>query len=638
MPNGYNGKILRVNLSNRSYDIEELNERFYRKYLGGRALGLYYMLKEVAVSVSPFDSKNKIIFAPSIITGSPIPGTSRHSVVSKSPLTGGYAESEAGGYWGVELKKAGFDAVIVEGKSEKPCYISIVNNNIAIKDASHIWGKDTGEAQEIIRKEIDHPKARLAIIGQGGENLVRFACIVNDLNHVNGRSGLGAVMGSKMLKAISVVGTGRIKLADREKCLKLAKYFVGNYQENADNKQLNRYGTSQYYINANNAGILPTENFKGGYFKDAEKVSHLRLDELLVKKHEGCYACPINCKIICESNEPIKIDGKYGGPEFESMVAFSSLLRVDDIYVMVKANELCNRYGIDTIATGNVIGFAMECFEKGILSKKDTNGIELKFGNGTDVLELIEKIAFKKGFGKLLAEGVKRISDFLGGECKNFAMHVKGQELPMHEPRGKYGVGLGYAVSPIGGDHLQAEHDGAFDPVLTGYSHHADSPSFFSQQIMPLGILESVESLSIGYKKVRLFTYLQNYWSLFNSLDLCIFAFGPVRTFKINQIVEIVKAVTGWDTSLWELMKVGERGTTMARCFNLLNSVGKNADILPERLFEPLQDGAFKGSKLPREKILKAITLYYQMMGWDTEGIPTEGRLAELGLNWVKLN
>jgi len=379
MPNGYNGKILRVNLSNRSYDIEEPNERFYRKYLGGRALGLYYMLKEVATRVSPFDSKNKIIFAPSIITGSPIPGTSRHSVVSKSPLTGGYAESEAGGYWGVELKKAGFDAVIVEGKSEKTCYISIVNNNISIKDASHIWGKDTGEAQEIIRKEVGYPKARVAIIGQGGENLVRFACIVNDLTHINGRSGLGAVMGSKKLKAISVVGTGKIKLADRKKCLKLAKYFVENYQKNADNKQLNRYGTSQYYINANNAGTLPTENFKGGYFKNAEKVSHLRLDELLVKKHEGCYACPIRCKIICESNKPIKIDRKYGGPEFESMAAFSSFLRVDDIYVMVKANELCNRYGLDTIATGNVIGFAMECFEKGILSKKDTNGIELKF-------------------------------------------------------------------------------------------------------------------------------------------------------------------------------------------------------------------------------------------------------------------
>lgn len=633
---GYNGEILRVNLSNGHIEGEEQGENFYRRYLGGRALALYFLLREVPTGVDALAPENKVVFAASIITGAPIPGTARHSIAAKSPLTEGYGESEAGGHWGAELKRAGFDAIVVEGRSDRPCYLWIKDGKAEIRDASHLWGKDTGEVQELIRAELGDPKIRTSLIGPAGENMVRFSAVVNDLKHVNGRSGLGAVLGSKNLKGVAVRGTSELPLADGEACRNLAKDFSLRFKQNADNQQLKLYGTSQYFLNANAAGTLPTRNFSDGTFEEADKVGSPRMHEILVVGSEGCYACPIRCKRVCRAEEPYKIDPAYGGPEFESMTAMSSLCGVDDIHAMVKGNELCNRYGLDTIATGNVIAFAMECTEKGLLSKEQTDGIDLRFGNADGMVQMIEKIAHRDGFGNLLAEGVKRVSDAVGQGSEKFAMHVKGQEFPMHEPRGKFGVGLAYAVSPTGADHLQHEHDGAFDPVLTGYSHKADAPSFFSQQIRPLGVYEPVKSLYLGPEKVKLFTYLQHYWSLFNALGLCIFTFGPVRTFRIPQIVEIVNAITGWDTSLWELMKAGERGTTMARVFNIKHGLTREDDQLPERMFTPLGKGALNGSKLPREELSEALSLYYEMMGWDSKtGIPTAGKLAELDLYWA---
>ena len=637
MPKGYNGKILRVNLSKRKTMIEEPSQDFYRRYMGGRALALYYLLREVSRDADSFAPDNKIVFAASVITGAPIPGMSRHSVVAKSPLTNAYGESEAGGYWGVELKSAGFDAIIVEGKADNPVYLWVHDGEVEIKSAEDIWGKDTGEAQEIIREEIGEEKARVAIIGPAGENMVRFACIVNDLKHVNGRCGLGAVMGSKNLKAIAVKGRNKLETAYPDKVKKLAKFFADNFRNNADNSQLNKFGTSQYFLNCNAAGTLPTKNFQAGSIEGAEKIGHEILHNEFVIGSEGCYACPVRCKRICKfEEEPYKIDPIYGGPEFESITALGSNCGVTDIKAVVKANELCNRYGLDTISTGNVIAFSMECVERGIIPPEQLEGVNLNFGNGSALVQMVEKIAKREGIGNILAEGVKRLSEKLGQESEKFAMQAKGLEYAMHEPRGKYGVGLAYAIGPFGADHLQHEHDGAFDPLLTGYSHKADEPGLFSKEAYPLGLLEPVKTLSIGPEKVRLFTYLQHWWSLFNCLEICIFVFAPVRTFKIPQIIDIVRAVTGWETSLWELMKLGERATTMARAFNIKHGLTKEDDKLAERTYEPLGAGAMKGSKVPKEDFLKAISIYYEMMGWDREtGIPTFGKLAELDISWV---
>jgi aldehyde:ferredoxin oxidoreductase len=635
MPYSYNGRILRVNLTERKTKVEKLSETFYRRFLGGRTLALYYLLREMKPGIDPYSPDNKLIFALSIITGISVPGTAKYLVAAKSPQTGGYGEAEAGGFWGPELKFAGYDAIIIDGKADEPVYLWIHDGECEFKDASHLWGKSTGEAQKIIREELQDGLIRIAQIGPAGENLVRYACIINELKYANGRCGLGAVMGSKNLKAIAVRGHKKIEPYNPQVLQRLAKFFAENIKNNVDALARQEFGTSNYFLNANFAGTLVTRNFHKGAFEYAEEVSGEKLHEKMVIGNEGCYACPNRCKRLVKLEKPYEVDPSYGGPEYETMAAFGSNCEVSSLEVIVKANELCNKYGLDTISTGSVIAFAMECYENGILTEKDTNGLELKFGNANAIIPLIEMIAFRQGLGNILAEGVAKAAEKIGKGAEKFAMHVKGKEVPMHEPRGKFGVALAYALSPIGADHLQHEHDGAFDPELTGYSHKAEALSFFIKQARPLGILEPVPSLDLGPKKVRLFTYLQYWWSLFNSLGLCIFAWAPVRIFKVNQLTELVNAATGWDMTLWELMKVGERGITMARAFNIREGLDKKDDKLPERFFEPLESGRLKGLKVPKSDFEKALITYYEMMGWDYNGVPTLGKLEELDVGWI---
>jgi aldehyde:ferredoxin oxidoreductase len=631
---GYNGKILRVDLSHKKISVEEPGEVFYRTYMGGRSLIAYYLYKELAPEIDPLSPENKLIFAVSVITGAPFPGLGRSSVGAKSPLTGLFGESEAGGYWGPELKFSGYDAIIVEGRSNEPVYLWIKDGEVQICNAAHLWGMDTKDTFELIKKEINDDRIRIEVIGKAGENLVKYAGIASDLRNYHGRTGLGAVMGSKNLKAVVVRGTKKPSFYNLDKVKKLAKWFSQNFKKNVDNNTQNRYGTNKYYFNANIGGSLPTKNWHTGHF-DELTYSVDDMHDALKIGSEGCYACPIRCKQIFKSDFPYKIDPAYGGPEYETLSSFGSLCLVKDYNVIAKAHDLCNRYGLDTISTGVTIAFAMECYENGLLTKEQTDGVELNFGNGKAMLEMIEKIASRNGFGDFLADGVKRYAKQLGGNALEYAMHVKGQELPAQEPRAKFGVGLGFALSPTGADHLQAEHDGAFDPKLAGYSHDADEPSIFVRTLNPLGILEPVESLSLEPAKVRLFTYLQHIFSLFNSLEVCIFAFEPVRTAKISFLVDLVKAVTSWETSLWELLKLGERGTTMARCFNIKHGATCEDDTLPERLFTELEGGHFKGSKLDKDEFKRAIRLYYEIMGWNSKGIPTEGKLCELNIHWM---
>ncbi|KJS50589.1 MAG: hypothetical protein VR66_01970 [Peptococcaceae bacterium BRH_c23] len=635
MPYGYNGKILRINLTTKEIKVEEPGVKFFRRYMGGRGIISYFLLKEVPKDADPLGEENKLIITTSVITGAPVPGLGRHSVGAKSPLTGFYGESESGGFWGPELKFAGYDALIIEGKSQSPVYISINNGEVEIRDAAQIWGKETGDADEAIKQELGDSRIKTLIIGPAGENLVKIAAIAHDLSHYHGRTGMGAVMGSKKLKAIVVRGTNKLEFADPEKLKSIAKYFAENYPKNADNNGQHKHGTTDYYFGAQAAGSLPTLNFTTGTFAgldyDVEKLHQ----ELKIKT-EGCYACPIRCKQVLKAEKPYKIDPKYGGPEFETLAGFGSLCGVSDMYAGPKAHEVCNRLGLDTVSASATISFAMECYEKGLITIEDTEGIELKFGNAEAMLKILEMMAYRKGFGDVLAEGSLGAARKIGKGSEKYAMQVKGQEFAMAEPRAKYGVGLAYAVSPTGADHLQHEHDGAFDSALTGYSHTADDPNVFLKSLYPMGLLDPVPSLSLGGEKVQLFTYLQHYWSMFECLDICIFVAEPVRTMKVNQLVEVVAAATGWDTSLLELMKLGERATTMTRCFNLKHGLTREDDTLPDRLFEELKGGALKGSKMDRAEFEESITLYYEMMGWDgVNGIPVKGKLYELGIGWT---
>jgi len=624
MAYGYNGKILRVDLSAEKISVDEPNEVCYRRYLGGKGAALYYLLKELRPGTGPLSPDNILIFAPSVITGAPIQGTSRFTVASKSPLTGTYGEAEAGGHWGPELKFAGFDAIVIKGKAKNPVYLWIHDGVAEIRDASKIWGKPTKEAQEGIRGELGDGKIRVAQIGPAGEKLVRFACVVNELQDVNGRGGLGAVMGSKNLKAIAVRGTKRIEMKDPEKVTAMVKWFNENFPKNPDVPGLRNIGTSQIVLAANASGGLPTRNFHEGAFEGAEEISGERMKETILVGQRACFACSVACKRVVKVDEPFKVDPAYGGPEYESIAALGSCCGVADMKAVVKANEICNAYGMDTISAGVAVAFAMECFENGILTKEDTGGIDLRFGNAEAMVKMVEMIAKRESLGDILAEGVKRAAERIGKGAEMFAMHVKGKEVPMHEGRWKTGVGLGYAVSPTGADHVQMEHDPCFE-----------TKGFFLSQLSPIGILEPVDSLDLGPRKVRLFTYLQHWWSLGNCLDLCLFTTAPVRVWTIPQVVEMVNAVTSWDTTTWELMKVGERATTMAKAFNVREGFTKDDDWLPERFFQPLEGGPLKGTELSKGVVRRAIATYYQMMGWDENGVPTEAKLEELDIGWV---
>ncbi len=617
MVNGYTGNILRVNLSNEKISIESLDEIFCRRYIGGEGFVVYYLLKELKAGIDPLGPENKLIFANGPLTGFAIPGTARNSVGAKSPLTGGFGEAEVGGYWGVELKHAGFDAIIVEGKAKNPVYLWIHDGEAEIRDANHLWGRVTGEVQEKIREELNDKYIRVAQIGPGGERLVRYACIINDLRNAAGRTGLGAVMGSKNLKAIAVRGNQKQEAADKEKLKALLKLFNETMQKR--NAGFFEFGTGGAYMEeAASSGNLSFRNFRDGGFTNAIALDPKTIKETLGLEKDGCYACSIRCKKVIKIGDPWNVDPIYGGPEYETLGALGSNCGVDDVKAVCKANELCNKYSIDTISTGISIGFAMECYEKGILTDKDTDGIKLNFGNAEAMVQMVEMICKREGLGDILAEGVKRASDKLKNGSDKFAMHVKGAEFPMHEPRLKQGMGLGFALSPTGAEHMT----------------NLDDYSFAHRRVMayhgPIGILEPLALDDLSPKKVRAVAYFSNWRYLFNALLMCYFVF-----WRYDHITDIVKAVTGWNTSIWELMKAGERISTMTRVFNNREGFTKNDDCLPERFFKPHTSGALSETKIDPDKFKNAINTYYTMMGWDENGIPTRSKLEELEIDWV---
>lgn len=618
MPFGYSGRMLRVDLTTGSTTVEKLGEEFYRTYLGGSGVIAHFLLKELSSGIEPLSPKNKLIFANGLITGVPTSGTGRNAVGAKSPLTSGFGESDVGGFWGAELKRAGYDAIIVEGRAARPVYLWISDGAVETKDARHLWGTTTGQCQEMIKGDLGEDRARFAAIGPAGEKLVRYACILNGTGHVAGRTGLGAVMGSKNLKAIAVRGTQPIELADRQAVQTMAQWLAGVYMEYS--RGLHDNGTSGLVPRLNVAGALPTRNFREGTFEGAEKISGETMTQTILVGRETCYACPIHCKRVVEVKEPYSVDPLYGGPEYETVAALGSNCGIDDLAAVAKAHELCNAYGIDTISAGSVIAFAMECFEEGLLTQADTDGLELTFGNASAMLQVVEMIAQRRGFGELLGEGVMRAAKEIGKGAEQYALHIKGQEVPMHEPRLKQGMGLGYAVCPTGAEHVLNIHD-------TMYAQQGGPLN----KAKALGILRPLPPSDLGPEKVRLFVYLTHWESLLNCLGMCQF-----QPYNFQQIVQIVNAATGWNTTVWELMKVGERNLNLARVFNSREGFTAIDDNLPTRFFDPFESGPLAGVAVDKEQLQAALHTYYQMMGWDTDtGLPTVEKLQELGVGWA---
>jgi aldehyde:ferredoxin oxidoreductase len=622
MPNGYNGKILRVDLNSESIHVEEPHENLYCRYLGGGTLALHYLLNELKPKTDPLGPENILVFAGSVISGTPATGLSRFSVAAKSPLTGAFGEAEAGGWWIPELKFAGYDAIVIKGKAQRPVYLWIHDGVAEIRDARHLWGKFSKETQEEIRKELGDERIRIASIGPAGEKRVRYSCILNDLKHANGRTGLGAVMGSKNLKAVAVRGKKKVEVADEESVKRLTKWVKDTYEE--PYFSLGNLGTARLTGMLSEQGILPTFNFREGSFEGAEAISGETMSKTILVRRGTCYGCFVRCKREVQVMEPYSVDPIYGGPEYETVAAFGSICGIDDLKAISYVNQLCNAYGLDTISTGSLISFAMECYENGILKKGDTGGMDLRFGNVEAMIRMVEMIGKREGLGDILADGISSAAEKFGKGADRFAMHVKGMPLPFHEPRGKAGVGLGYAVSPTGPDHMEFPHD-PFWSTEAGIA-----------LLRPLGILEPVDVFDLGPKKVRIFIYLQQYWDLLNSLGICMFTAKPMGPHTLNEIVDYVKAVTGWQTSLFDLLKVGERHANMARIFNLREGFTSKDDTLPDRLFNPMEGGTLKGKKIDKEQFSKAIETYYQMMGWDPEtGVPKKEKLAELDLDWL---
>jgi aldehyde:ferredoxin oxidoreductase len=615
MNDSFTGKILRVNLDKERTSSEPIEETFYRRHFGGRGLISYILLKELEPKVDPLGPENKLIFACGPVTGAPVSGSGRNSVGAKSPLTGAYGEAEAGGFWGAELKRAGFDAIIVEGKASSPVYLWINDQKVEVRDASRLWGLEIKKSQETIRSELDDKRVRVAQIGPGGERLVRYGCVINDMNHVAGRCGMGAVMGSKNLKAVAVKGSTKVPVHKPKRLAKLATWMAQNVKNLA--YSLHTYGTGDGMDVMEATGNLPVRNFRDGDFPEVDRIDARTVKERVRVGMGTCFACAVACKKEVKVDEPWSVDPEYGGPEYETLASLGSNCGVSDLKAVCKANELCQRYSIDTISTGVTISFAMECFEHGLLTKEDTGGMDLSFGNAESMIKLVELIGEKHGLGRLLAEGTKRAAETIGNGAEKFAVNVKGQEVPMHDPRLKRGEALGYAVSPTGADHVHNIHDTFLYPRL---------PNSYNS----LGVLEPVPVEDFGPKKVRLYKIVGEWRTLNNFLVMCLFP-----PWNVLQKTEIVRSVTGWNTSTFELMKVVERGNTLARIFNLREGFTEKDDWLPPRFFQPKTSGALNKTSVNPEELQKAKLLYYDMMGWTKQGVPKQSKLDELDISWA---
>jgi aldehyde:ferredoxin oxidoreductase len=617
--NGYAGKILRVDLTSGEIKIEKPPEDFYRRYLGGNGFVGYYLLKEAPAGADPLGPDNVLVMACGALTGVPVAGAGRSVVGSKSPLTGGYGEADVGGFFGAELKRAGFDALVIRGQAASPVYLWVHDGEAEIRPAEHLWGLQTLECQETVRAELGEKGARTAIIGPGGEKLVRYACVINDLKHAAGRTGLGAVMGAKKLKCVVARGKTAVPLADADALKELGRYMRENWRERAEG--LYELGTSGGVKGLNEMGAFPTRNFQDGQFEGAEKLSGETMRDTILVGRGACAACPIRCKRVVEVDDgEYQVRKEYGGPEYETIGAFGSACGVDDLRAISKANELCNAYGLDTISTGMTVAFAMECFENGLLTPEDTGGLELKFGNAPAMVELTRQICEREGLGDLLAEGPRQAAREIGGGAEAFVMAVKGQPLPMHEGRVRHGQALGYAVSPTGADHMHNIWEG-------GLANESPGEYFTS-----LGLYEPVPRTELNAQKVRAYVYYTNWTWVGNHIGLC--AFVP---WSRDQVVQLMRSITGWETNIWELLKAAERGVTLARLFNLREGLTRADDVLPPRMNTPHLSGTLNEKPVDPEVLDEALGTFYGMMGWDPQtGEPTEARLQELDIAWAR--
>lgn len=606
---GYGGKLLKVNLSTKTFEIEKLEEDVARKFLGGAGLA-GKLLQDMDWQVDSFDPKNRLVFTVGPLEGTSAPCCCRYVVASKSPLTGLWGEAHAAGFWGSELKLAGWDGIIIDGRAENPVYLWINNDVVEIQDARSLWGKDTYETEEILRQKHDR-MVRVACIGPAGEKLSRIAGVFNG-GRAAARSGLGAVMGSKGLKAIAVRGTGRVSLAREGEFRELVKELNKIIMAAPARTALLKYGTNSAMAALSEAGDVPIKNFTQGEWSEGfNKLSGPAVTEAILTGASHCKFCPIGCgrKIEVKKGPYAGLSGP--GPEYETIAAFGSLCLNDNIEAIAKANDLCNRYGLDTISTGMTVAFAMECFERGIITKEDADGLDLNWGNHLAIVELVNKIGKREGIGDILADGSKRAAEKLGGGSEEFAMHIKGLELPLHDPRAFASWAVAYATASRGGCHIQA-------------------PTYWIERgvtFYDLGFLEKLERFT-SEGKAKFAKVFQDFCETIESMVICKFSlYGNLRS---PHMLKLISLSTGWDIDLDEFLKIGERSLNLKRMINVKLGVSRRDDTLPKRILSlQLMDGGTQGHIPDLETMLSE---YYQLRGWSQDGIPNTEKLEELSL------
>jgi len=628
MARSINGKILHVDLTGGAISVEEPAEAFYRTYGGGSAMGLYYLLRDLPRGVDPLGPQNILTLMTGPITGLPVSGQSRICANALSPLTGGVGDSQAGGFAPAALKFAGFDGVVLTGAAARPVYLFISGGKAELLDAAGLWGRPTEEVDRLL--EAKHGKVEVMQVGPAGEKLVRLAAIMNMHNRANGRTGMGAVMGSKRLKAIVVQGAQKLQAAEPKAFSRHHKEGTRNIEEIPDMKGIGLNGTADVVPFQHSIGSLPAFNYNEGSFEKYMDISGERMRETILKERDTCYACTVRCKRVVETEyQGQKVEPTYGGPEYETLATFGSYCGIADLSAISLAGQLCNAYGLDTIGTGATVSFAMECFEKGILTAADTGGLELRFGNADAMVELVRQIGERRGLGDVLAEGSARAARKIGRGAEDCLVTTKGTEAPAHMPQAKKSLGLIYAVNPFGADHQSSEHDPLYEEGVG---------ELYLKRLASLGLTTPQPPGSMTDEKIRYAFRTQCFYSAMDTYSLCQFVFGPSwELYGPVETAEILSAGTGWDVTVDEILEVGERRLNMMRAFNARQGLTRKDDTLPRKFFKPLQGtGPTAGVAWKEEELERVKDVYYRLAGWDAAtGNPTPQKLEALKLGWI---
>lgn len=609
---GYMGKLLRVDLSKGKLSDEPLDLEKARDYIGGVGLGTRIIFDEVSPTVDPLAPENKLLFITGPLTATIFPTTARYEVCTKSPLTGIWLDASSSGRWGHFFKRTGYDGIIIEGASEKPVYLWITDDHAELRDASHLWGQDALAVQDSIKEELGQKRACVACIGQAGEKEVLLSSIINDDGRAAGRGGAGAVMGSKKLKAIAVLGTNRVAVADEEALRRMVRTFEMGMAQGMALGTMTTYGTAGYMDTGWATGDVPVQNWRKGLWQEGcVNLGGKRMSDTILVGQEACLGCTIRCtRRIKIKKGPYKMEGP--GPEYETLAMFGTMCLNDNMEAVCRANDLCNRYGLDTISTGVAISFAMEAYEKGLITKADAEGLDLSWGNVDAILGLVKQIGERRGLGELLGQGVRRAAQKIGKGADAFAVHVKGLEVPAHDPRAFFSMAVNYATSPRGACHL-----------------HGMPFSFEQGLVMPEAGITFKQGRFERDGKGLAAKASQDFASVVNSLVVCAFfalALTPAR------ITELLSLVTGESYTSKEVLRIGERISNLQRVFNLRCGITAADDKLPPRLLEPTTEGGHVGKVPDVDYQLKE---YYNVRGWTPKGVPTRDKLKELGLEFA---